>query len=74
MESTYPEIYVLAKLIFAVPSTQVSLECLFSGLKFVLSLYRSNINSTNLDDQLLVHTNRLFDRVANEDVKKKVNT
>lgn len=62
METTYPEIHTLAKIIFAVPSTQVSVERLFSGLKFILSPYRSNINSRNLEDQLLVRTNRLFEK------------
>jgi len=37
MEGTYPELYILAKIVFAVPSTQVSVERLFSGLKFILS-------------------------------------
>lgn len=44
METTYPEICILAKIVFSVPSTQVSVERLFSGLKFILSPYRSNIN------------------------------
>lgn len=62
METTYPEIYILAKIVFSVSSTQVSVERLFSGLKFILSPYRNNINSKNLEDQLLVRTNRLLDK------------
>lgn len=62
MEDTYPELYILAKIVFAVPSTQVSVERLFSGLKFILSPYRSNITSTNLESQLIVRTNRLFEK------------
>jgi len=46
MENIYPEIYVLAKIILSVPSTQVSVERLFSGLKFIFSPYRCNINSS----------------------------
>jgi len=49
METTYPEVYILAKIVFAVPSTQVSVERLFSGLKFILSPYRCNVNSKNLE-------------------------
>jgi len=60
MKSEYPEIYVLAKVVFAVPSTQVSVD--FSGLKFILSPYRSNVMSKTLEDQLLVRTNRLFEK------------
>jgi len=56
METVYPEIYILAKIVLSVPSTQVSVERLFSGLKFILSPYKSNINSQNLEDQLLVQT------------------
>lgn len=62
MEDIHPELYVLAKIVFAVPSTQVSVERLFSGLKFILSPYRSNITSKNLETQLLVRTNRLFEK------------
>lgn len=66
METVYPEIYILLKIILSVSSTQVSVERLFSGLKFILSPYRSNINSQNLEDQLLVRTNKLFDKVEKE--------
>jgi len=34
--------------------TQVSIERLFSGLKFILSPYRCNITPQHLEDQLLV--------------------
>lgn len=59
---TYPELYILSKIMFAVPSTQVSVERLFSGLKFILFPYRSNITSINLENQLIVRTNRLFEK------------
>ncbi|XP_060856315.1 uncharacterized protein LOC132934050 [Metopolophium dirhodum] len=62
MESTHPELHELAKVVFSVPGTQVSVERLFSGLKFILSPYRTNISSSNLEDQLLVRTNRLFEK------------
>ncbi|CAI6357289.1 unnamed protein product [Macrosiphum euphorbiae] len=62
MEDIHPELNVLAKIVFAVPSTQVSVERLFSGLKFILSPYRSNITSKHLEDQLIVRTNRLFEK------------
>lgn len=61
MEITSPELSELAMTILAVPSTQVSVERLFSGLKFILSPYRTNVSSKHLEDQLLVRTNRLFD-------------
>lgn len=60
MEASYPELSQLAKVVFSVPATQVSVERLFSGLKFILSPYRSNVTSTNLENQLLIRTNFLF--------------
>jgi len=60
METTYQELAELAKTICSVPSTQVSVERLFSELKFILSPYRTSVSSKNLEDQLLVRTNRLF--------------
>lgn len=62
MKTTYPELSELAKTIFSVPSTQVSVERLFSGLKFILSPYRTSVSSKNLEDQLLIRTNRLFEK------------
>jgi bifunctional polynucleotide phosphatase/kinase len=61
METTYLELAELAKIIYSVPSTQVSMERLFSGLKFILSPYRTSASSKNSEDQLLVRTNRLFE-------------
>lgn len=62
MEETYPELYQLANVVFCVPATQVSVERLFSGLKFVLSPYRTNISSKHLEDQLLIRTNKLIEK------------
>lgn len=62
MQPFHPELYRLAFVVFSVPATQVSVERLFSGLKFILSPYRSNIGSKNLEDQLLIRTNKLFDK------------
>ncbi|KAL5241000.1 hypothetical protein ACI65C_008410 [Semiaphis heraclei] len=62
MKKKYPEIYQLSQIVFSVPATQVSVERLFSGLKFILSPYRCNITPKHLEDQLLVRTNRLFEK------------
>lgn len=61
METTHPVLAELSKTVYSVPSTQVSVERLFSGLKFILSPYRTSVSSKNLEDQLLVRTNRLFE-------------
>jgi hypothetical protein len=60
MEASYPELSQLAKVVFSVPVTQVNVELLFAGLKFILSPYQSNVTSTNLENQLLIRTNFLF--------------
>lgn len=55
-----PELYKLAMIVLSVPATQVSVERLFSGLKFILSPLRTNIKENILEDQLLVRANRIF--------------
>lgn len=54
------ELYKLAIVVLSVPATQVSVERLFSGLKYISSPLRTNINDKILEDQLLVRTNRIF--------------
>uniref|UniRef100_A0A2S2NMP6 Histone-lysine N-methyltransferase SUV420H2 n=1 Tax=Schizaphis graminum TaxID=13262 RepID=A0A2S2NMP6_SCHGA len=61
----YPELFELSNIVFSVLATQVSVERLFSGLKFVLSPYRCNISAKNLENQLLVRTNMLFEKNKN---------
>lgn len=55
-----PELYKLAQIVLAVPATQVSVERLFSGLKFILSPLRCNLNKEILEDILIVRSNTLF--------------
>ncbi|XP_071579126.1 zinc finger BED domain-containing protein 4-like [Temnothorax nylanderi] len=55
-----PELYKLAMTVLSVPATQVSVERLFSGLKFILSPLRTNINEHILENQLLIRANRIF--------------
>jgi len=60
-KTIYPELFKISNIILSVPATQVSVERLFSGLKYILSPYRINISAKNLEDQLLIRTNRLFE-------------
>lgn len=48
--------------VLSVPATQVSVERLFSGLKFILSSLRTNNNKNILENQLLVRSNKIFCR------------
>lgn len=59
-KNNQPELYKLAMIVLSVPATQVSVERLFSGLKFILSPLRTNIKEDILEDQLLVRANRMF--------------
>lgn len=70
-KNNFPELYKLSLIVMAVPSTQVSVERLFSGLKFVLSPQRSNIKEKHLEEQLLVRTNRIFDSDKSNCKKRK---
>lgn len=62
MKDISPEMYMLSQVLLAVPATQVSVERLFSGLKFILPPTRSNIKNKILEEQLFVRTNRLFEK------------
>ncbi len=57
-----PELYLLAKVVISLPVTQVSVERSFSGLKFVLSPYRYYLDSSLLEDILVVRANFLFEQ------------
>ncbi|XP_055307721.1 uncharacterized protein LOC129571873 [Sitodiplosis mosellana] len=61
---TMPELYELAKLVFAVCPTETSVERNFSGLSYVLNRYRGNLTDKNLETIMFVRLNKeLFDRV-----------
>jgi hypothetical protein len=59
-KNSQPELHKLAMVVLSVPATQVSVERLFSGLKFILSPLRINVNEKILENQLLVRANRIF--------------
>lgn len=56
----YPTLSKLARTIYAVPATQVSVERSFSALKFILSDERNRLSSHNLENILLVRLNNKF--------------
>lgn len=57
---TDPYLYNLAKIVLATPPTSVSVERLFSSLKFVLNNLRMSLNDLIIDDVLMVRNNHLF--------------
>lgn len=50
METIQPQVHELVKVSFSVPARQVSV------------VYRTNISSNNLEDELFVCNNRLFEK------------
>lgn len=54
---TNPRIYRLAREIFAIPSTQVTVERLFSQLKFVMQDNRMRLSDQSVKDLMLLKMN-----------------
>ncbi|CAI6375595.1 unnamed protein product [Macrosiphum euphorbiae] len=52
-----PELYKLAVTVLAVPSTQVSVERSFSGVKFILSDLRTSLDENILEDIMVIRGN-----------------
>ncbi|KAK3922771.1 LOW QUALITY PROTEIN: Zinc finger BED domain-containing protein 4, partial [Frankliniella fusca] len=53
----YPELYEVAKVVHAIPATQVSVERLFSALSFVMHYLRSNLTGQMIEDLVLILNN-----------------
>ncbi|XP_043477520.1 zinc finger BED domain-containing protein 4-like [Leptopilina heterotoma] len=70
-KSIQPELYELAVIVHAVPMTEVSVERLFSGMKFVFSDFRANLHPDILDDILLLRSNENFQTIKLKQDKKK---
>lgn len=63
-KTSHPQLYEVAKVIFAVPSTQVSVERAFSALGLVLTERRTRLSETSLSNILLIKLNIwLFDNI-----------
>lgn len=58
----YPDLFVLSTILNAVPSTEISVERLFSHLKYILNRLRNNLNDDSLEQILILRMNQdLFD-------------
>ncbi|CAK1591073.1 unnamed protein product [Parnassius mnemosyne] len=56
----YPQLYQLARVALSVPATQVSVERLFSALKFIVSNLRMNLKDDIIEDILFVRCYKLY--------------
>jgi hypothetical protein len=59
-KSNMPIMYHLAKIVLAAPPTQVSVERLFSGLRFILNPLRNAMKPETIDNIMLIKTNKIF--------------
>ncbi|XP_047020001.1 zinc finger BED domain-containing protein 4-like isoform X2 [Helicoverpa zea] len=57
---TDPQLYLISKIALATPATQVSVERLFSSLKFIMNNLRISLKDTTIDDILIVRNNHLY--------------
>ncbi|KAK3928633.1 Putative AC transposase [Frankliniella fusca] len=53
-----PELYDLAMIVLVIPATQVTVERLFSSLRFILRPQRFNLSGDNVDNVILLHANK----------------
>lgn len=57
---TYPLLYALSKVALVSPATQVSVERLFSGLKFIISVQWSQLSEVLLNEFFFLRANGFF--------------
>lgn len=60
LKHQHPYVYILAMIVLAVPSSQTSVERLFSSMNYVFSERRSTLLQDNLENILLVRSNYNF--------------
>lgn len=56
-KKSFPLLYQLAQIVLSAPATQVTVERLFSSLKFVLSNLRMSFKDNLVDDILFIRNN-----------------
>lgn len=61
----YPSLYKVAKIVLATPVTEVSVERLFSSMKFVVSDLRLNLKDDIIEDILFIRSNHLHKKYNN---------
>ncbi|KAE8740150.1 hypothetical protein FOCC_FOCC014348 [Frankliniella occidentalis] len=68
---TNPELYEVAKVVHAIPATQVRVERLFSALRFVMHHLRGNLSASMVEDLVLILNNS---RLVKEDILVLIGT
>lgn len=74
-KKTYPLLYEIAMVIFAIAPTQVTIERLFSVFAHIFNDYRTSLSQRLLEDILMICLNPdLFDEVNAEDINYLLTT
>lgn len=63
-----PRLYTISQIVHGIPMTQVSVERLFSSMKYILSDQRANMANDLLESILLIRCNSFFKK---NDKKRK---
>ncbi|XP_034252574.1 uncharacterized protein LOC117652049 [Thrips palmi] len=66
-----PELYALAMVVLSIPASQVSVERLFSALRFILRPQRFGLSSRHVDDVMFLHANKDVVRSVVEELLQK---
>jgi hypothetical protein len=61
-QMTDPYLFTLARVVLATPPTSVSVERLFSSLKFVLNNLRMRLNDAIIEDIMVIRNNHLYSK------------
>ncbi|KAE8742106.1 hypothetical protein FOCC_FOCC012380 [Frankliniella occidentalis] len=69
----WPELYEMAMIVLAIPATQVSVERLFSALRFILRPQRFKLAGDRVDDIVFLHANADLVREAVKKIVESVN-
>lgn len=71
-KNTYPLLYPVAQIVHQASGTQVSVERLFSDVRFIFSEKREKLKSCNIENTLLVRNN--FEHINIEKFVHKITT
>lgn len=56
-KTKWPELYLLAQVLFSIPATEVNTERFFSHLNFILNKFRNKLSDESLEHILLIKLN-----------------
>lgn len=68
-QKNHPQLYKLAKVVFAIPPTEVEIERNFSKLNYIFNDRRCRLTQERLEDIMIINLNPdLFNEVKNDEI------